>query len=67
VIGSDNADLRIEPLNRPGSGLAGVLYGPYTRRIGLAFAAFLTIGHNTPQVGKLPRIQTKTPALGPWE
>jgi hypothetical protein len=49
VIAIDNNALRFQPLITPGWGRQGVVYGPYPRVNGLAFAAFLLNGHNTSQ------------------
>lgn len=53
VVGIDHGALRIEPLAVPGWGRAGVLYGPYRRENGLAFATFILNGHNTSQAENL--------------
>jgi hypothetical protein len=54
IIGIDNGALRIQPLTNPGWGRAGIAYGPYTRRSGLAFATFLMNGHNISRTTPLP-------------
>jgi hypothetical protein len=54
VLGVDHGALRIRPLNRPGWGRAGIAYGPYARRNGLAFGTLLLNGHNTSQAEPLP-------------
>lgn len=54
VIGIDNGALRIQPLVNPGWGKAGIAYGPYARRNGLAFGAFLINGHNISRTQPLP-------------
>jgi len=54
VIGIDNGALRIQPLVNPGWGKAGIAYGPYVRRNGLAFGAFLINGHNISRTQPLP-------------
>lgn len=54
VIGIDNGALRIQPLVNPGWGRAGIAYGPYTRRNGLAFGVFLINGHNISRTQPLP-------------
>ncbi len=48
-IAIDNGALRFQPLVKPGWGRQGIAYGPYKRTNGLAFAVFLTNGHNTSQ------------------
>ena len=54
IIGIDNGALRIQPLISPGWGRAGIAYGPYTRRSGLAFGTFLINGHNISRTTPLP-------------
>jgi hypothetical protein len=54
VISIDNDGLRIQPLVKPGWANAGIAYGPYARRNGLAFAAFLLNGHNISRSTPLP-------------
>jgi hypothetical protein len=54
VIGIDNSALRIQPLIRPGWGRAGIAYGPYPRRNGLAFGVFLVNGHNISRTQPFP-------------
>ena len=54
VISVDNGALRIQPLVDPGWGKAGIAYGPFKRRNGLAFGAFLTNGHNISRTSPLP-------------
>lgn len=54
VISIDNGALRIEPLVNPGWGRSGVAYGPYKRRSGLTFGAFLVNGHNISRTEPLP-------------
>jgi hypothetical protein len=54
VLGIDNRALRIQPLIEQGWGRAGLVYGPYAREEGLAFAVFLLNGHNTSQAENLP-------------
>src|SRR5688572_7173195 len=49
VISIDHGALRIQPLVKSGWGRAGIAYGPFQRRNGLAFGAFLINGHNTSQ------------------
>jgi hypothetical protein len=50
TIAIDNGALRFQPLINPGWGRQGIVYGPYTRTNGLAFAVLLLNGHNTSQV-----------------
>lgn len=54
IISIDHGALRIEPLVRPGWGKAGIAYGPYPRRNGLAFSASLINGHNISRTQPLP-------------
>ncbi|HEY5705658.1 MAG TPA: hypothetical protein VIS96_08805 [Terrimicrobiaceae bacterium] len=54
IIGIDNGALRIQPLVNPGWGRSGIAYGPFTRRNGLAFGAFLVNGHNISRTLALP-------------
>ena len=54
IISVDNAALRIQPLVDPGWGKAGIAYGPFKRRNGLAFSVFLTNGHNISRTSPLP-------------
>lgn len=54
VIGIDNGALRIQPLIRAGWGRAGLVYHPFERQNGLAFAVFMLNGHNTAQAENLP-------------
>jgi hypothetical protein len=54
VIGIDNGALRIGPLVKPGWGRAGIAYGPFTRRNGLAFGVSMLNGHNISRVSPLP-------------
>jgi hypothetical protein len=54
VISIDNGALRIQPLVKNRWGRAGLAYGPYKRRSGLAFAVSILNGHNTSQTGPLP-------------
>jgi hypothetical protein len=49
VFSIDNDALRIAPLIEAGFGRAVLSYGPFARRPGLAFAVFMTNGHNTSQ------------------
>jgi len=64
VIGMDNGALRIRPLNKPRWGKAGIAYGPFPRRNGLAFGAFLLNGHNTSQAE--PLLETFRLRLRRW-
>jgi hypothetical protein len=64
VIGIDNGALRIQPLTKSRWRRAGLAYGPYTRRNGLAFGVSLLNGHNTSQTGALP--ETLTQRLRQW-
>lgn len=64
VISSDNGALRIQPLVRPGWGRAGISYGPFRRKNGLAFAAFMLNGHNTAQSENLA--ETFRARLNQW-
>jgi hypothetical protein len=64
VVGIDNGALRIRPLNKPRWGKSGIAYGPFTRRNGLAFGAFLLNGHNTSQAE--PLIETFRLRLQRW-
>jgi len=52
-ISIDNGALRIQPLIKPGWGRSGLVYGPFQRENGLAFAALVLNGHNTSQTGDL--------------
>src|SRR5687768_4131946 len=54
AIGIDNGALRIQTLIKPGWGRAGLAYGPYARKNGLAFGVSMLNGHNTSQSGELP-------------
>ncbi len=54
VLGIDHGALRIQPLVKCGWGRAGIAYGPFQRRNGLTFGAFLTNCHNTSQGEPLP-------------
>ena len=54
VMSIDHGALRIEPLVRPGWARAGIAYGPYRRRNGLAFGALLLNGHNISRTQPLP-------------
>jgi hypothetical protein len=47
VISIDGGALRIGMLTRPGWARAGLAYGPFERRPGLALAALVLNGHNT--------------------
>lgn len=49
VISIDHGALRIRTLATPGWCRAGIAYGPYRRRSGLAMAALVLNGHNTSQ------------------
>jgi len=49
VIGIDNGALRLGFFKRPGWGREGLAYGPFERREGLTFLAFLLNGHNGSQ------------------
>lgn len=67
MVGIDNGALRIRPLSKPRWGRSGIAYGPFTRRNGLAFGAFLLNGHNTSQSEPLPeefRLRLHRWALG---
>ena len=50
-LGIDNGALRLRPLRQPGWARAGIAYGPFARKNGLAFAVHLLNGHNTSQTG----------------
>jgi len=52
-IAIDNGALRLQPLVTPGWGRQGIVYGPYSRVNGLAFAVFLVNGHNTSEATNL--------------
>lgn len=54
VLSIDNGGLRIAPLVEPGWSRAGLVYGPFRRKAGLAFAVFMLNGHNTSQSEPLP-------------
>jgi hypothetical protein len=49
VLSIDNGALRIQPLIQPGWARAGISYGAWDRRNGLAFAVYMLNGHNTAQ------------------
>lgn len=53
VISVDNGALRVQPLIEPGWGRAGIAYGPYARKNGLALAVSVLNGHNTAQAENL--------------
>ncbi len=53
-IGIDHGALRIQPLRKPGWGRAGIVYGQFIRKNGLAFAVHLLNGHNASQSGEIP-------------
>lgn len=53
VISIDHGALRIQPLIKPGWGRSGLVYGPFRRENGLAFATLVLNGHNTSQTGDL--------------
>ncbi|NEO81363.1 nucleotide-binding protein [Moorena sp. SIO4G3] len=63
LIGIDNGALRLQPLLKPAWGRQGIAYGPYIRTNGLAFAVFLSNGHNTSQT---ERIEPLTERLHRW-
>ena len=64
IIGADNGALRIPPPLDPGWGREGIAYGPFKRRNGLAFAAFLVNGHNTSHTENLT--ETMRERLDRW-
>jgi len=64
IISIDNGALRIEPLLNPGWARAGLAYGPYQRKNGLAFGVFMLNGHNPSQTGHLA--QPLFRRLGRW-
>ncbi len=47
LMSIDNGALRIQPPITPGWARAGIAYGPFQRRAGLALAIFMLNGHNT--------------------
>src|SRR5688572_24320093 len=54
ILSVDNGALRIQPLVNPGWGRAGIAYGPFVRRNGLAFSASLLNGHQISRTSTLP-------------
>jgi hypothetical protein len=58
-IAIDNGALRFQPLIKPGWGRQGIAYGPYKRTNGLAFAVFLTNGHNTSQAERIEPLKRR--------
>jgi hypothetical protein len=54
VLSVDNRALRIAPLIEAGFGRAGISYGPFPVRAGIAFAVHILNGHNTAQAEELP-------------
>ena len=64
VLAIDNGALRIQPLTKSRWGRAGLAYGPYQRRNGLAFGVSILNGHNTSQTGALP--DTLTDRIKQW-
>lgn len=54
VLSIDNQALRIAPLLKAGWGRAGISYGPFPRRHGLAFGVFLLNGHNISRTSTFP-------------
>lgn len=59
-VSIDNGALRFDPLDQPGWGRQGVAYGPFERRAGLTFAAFLLNGHNNSQGSISPEDEKKS-------
>jgi hypothetical protein len=55
----DNGALRFQPLLKPGWGRQGIAYGPYKRTNGLAFAVFLSNGHNTSQAERIEPLKRR--------
>ncbi|WP_246259630.1 nucleotide-binding protein [Oxynema aestuarii] len=58
-IGIDNGALRLQPLITPGWGKQGIAYGPYPRRNGLTFVAFVLNGHNTSESSLLETLRQR--------
>lgn len=55
----DHGALRFQPLLKPGWGRQGIAYGPYKRASGLAFAVFLSNGHNTSQAERIEPLKRR--------
>ena len=58
-VAIDNGALRFRPLMKPGWGRQGIIYGPYQRANGLAFASLLCNGHNTSQSERIESLKMR--------